>query len=222
MSTGHGHAMAASTSPFQFSAPIRVKGTSVAVRLSDGEPVELRPLGPDEPEAPDRGLRRHVGTVTVQPLPDLPAPPATRNGLHPDCSRRARPSGLAGIGRGPAGGHRPLRQDHAGDGRGRPRGGGRPPATRARNRPRRRSLDSGRGLGDQAHRGDGAPVEHGVPAAAGADRAHVPRSAGQLEGAGELRLLDPPRIDRPAVARLAWTRTAGAIGSWILRSAAGE
>ncbi|MET0997808.1 MAG: GNAT family N-acetyltransferase [Marmoricola sp.] len=47
-------------------------------------------------------------------------------------------------------------------------------------------------------------------------------SAGQLEGLGELQLLDPPRIDRPAVARLALAAAAGPIGSLSACSAAAQ
>jgi len=47
-------------------------------------------------------------------------------------------------------------------------------------------------------------------------------AGGQLEGLGELRLLDPPRIDRPAVARLALAVSAGPNGSWSVGSAAAQ
>jgi RimJ/RimL family protein N-acetyltransferase len=47
-------------------------------------------------------------------------------------------------------------------------------------------------------------------------------SAGQLDGRGRLRLLDVPRVDRPAVVRLALAASATSDEAWHQRAAGGQ
>jgi GNAT superfamily N-acetyltransferase len=206
---------------FQFSTPIRDTGTSVTARLHDGLAV-LRPLGPDEHEP----LTEVFDAMSAQ-------------------SRYSRY--LTGLGQLPPSMRRALTavdgHDHVAwlaTVEGRPAGIGR----YIRTAPCTVEVafevvdaHQGRGLGTVL-----VDVLTTAAAVSGVRRVEATvlpsnkasvrlleriglsfrASAGQLDGHGDLRLLDPPRIDRPAVARLALTAAAGPKGSWSLGAAAGE
>lgn len=214
--------MAESTTPlFQFSAPIRDTGTSVTARIQGGLAV-LRPLGPDE----------------QQPLAEVFDAMSAR-------SRFSRY--LTGLNQLPPAMSRALTavdgHDHVAwlaSVEGRPAGIGR----YVRTAPCTAEVafevvdaHQRRGLGTVL-------VDVLTTVAAVSGIRHVEATvlpsnaaslrlleqiglsfratAGELEGHGELRLLDPPRIDRPAVARLALASATGPNASWTVGSAAAQ
>lgn len=206
---------------FQFSSPVRDTGTSVTARLHDGLAV-LRPLGPDEHEpltevfdamsAQSRYSRYLTGLSQM--------PPSMRRALTA-VDGHDHVAWLASVEGRPAGVGRYIRTA---------------PCT-VEVAFEVVDAHQGRGLGTVL-----VDVLTTVAAVSGIRRVEATvlpsnkaslrlleriglafrASAGQLDGHGGLRLLDPPRIDRPAVARLALAASAGSNGSWSVPAAAGE
>jgi RimJ/RimL family protein N-acetyltransferase len=214
--------MAESTTPlFQFSAPIRHTGTAVTVRLTDGIAV-LRPLGPGEIEpltevfdalsAQSRYSRYLTG------LPQLP--PGMRRALTA-VDGYDHVAWLASVDGRPAGIGRYVRTGP----------GTAEVAFEVVDAHQRRGL--GTALVDVLTTVAAVScirkVEATVLPSNKASLRLLKRiglsfraSAGQLDGVGELRLLDPPRVDRPTVARLALAAQTDQNGVCSLSTATGE
>ncbi len=212
---------ASTTSQFLFSSPIRDTGSSVIARLHDGFAV-LRPLGPDEFEplaevfesmsAQSRFSRYLTG------LPEMP--PGMRRALTA-VDGHDHVAWLASVEGRPVGIGRYVRTA---------------PCT-AEVAFEVVDAHQRRGLGTVL-----VDVLSTVAAVSGIRRVEATvlpsnhpslhlleqiglafrASAGELEGRGELRLLDPPRVDRPAVARLALASPTGPNASWLVGCAAAQ
>jgi RimJ/RimL family protein N-acetyltransferase len=206
---------------FQFSAPIRDTGSSVTVRLRDGL-AELRPLGPGEEEplahvfaamSPESRASRYLTGLSQMPSAMRTALAAVDGHRHVAwlASVEGQPAGIARYVR-----TAPCSAELAFE-----------------------VVDAhhGRGLGTAL-----VDVLTTVAAVSGIQRVEATllasnkpslhllqriglsfqASSGTLEGSGPLRLLDPARVDRPAVVRLALAAAAGPNGSWSERAAGGQ
>jgi GNAT superfamily N-acetyltransferase len=206
---------------FQFSAPIRDTGSSTTVRLRDGL-AELRPLLPGE----EQPLRRVFDAMTLESrasryltgLSQLPGPMLRAltavDGVH-------HVAWLATIEGRPAGIGRYVRTD---------------PCT-AEVAFEVVDAHHGRGLGTAlvdtlttvaAVSGIRRVTASVLPSNAASIRLleqvgiRLRPCFGVLEGTGDLRLLDPARVDRPAVVRLALAARSGPNGSWSERRAGAQ
>lgn len=206
---------------FQFSSPIRDTGSSVTARLRDGLAV-LRPLAPGEEEplaqvfaamSPQSRASRYLTGLSQMP-PSMRAALTAVDGHH-------HVAWLASVDGRPAGIGRYLRTA---------------PCT-AELALEVADAHQGRGLGTAL-----VDVLTTVAAVSGVRRLEATMLAsnaaslrlmeqvglsfrasfGTLEGSGELRLLDPPRIDRPAVVRLALATATGPNESWRERAAGAQ
>ena len=206
---------------FQFSAPIRDTGISVTANLRDGL-AELRPLGPDE----DQPLLQVFEAMS----------PASRASRYLTGLSRLSASMLGSL--TAVDGHRHVAWLASVDGR--PAGIGR----YVRTDPCTAELafevvdaHHGRGLGTvlvdvlttvAAVSGVRRLTASVLPSNAASirllEQVGIPlrSSFGVLEGTGDLRLLDPARIDRPSVVRLALAAPTGPNQAWSERAVGAE